>query len=377
MADFIDFEADARDVSDDETFEMEVDNNLVDDADEQQNNDPSFFRFFNQTRDIDEVLAQVSRDEAEAAQHMETSNYNEHEHKEAEVDEFKLSERNRDRFLQTLTNPVEEQLEENSFYSALLFAINYLKKGEKYYFVRNKLYTALELKKKLCILNLNRKDFDEMCFDINEILIQEKMFLRVYECKDKFRYLFQDTNKKRKVIRIVSACIKEKFNGFNVAAPPLAKGEKKVLFSVDIIYKPVRSQDEVIECFFSTDNRCAYRGMHEKGEGAEHVMPYECYYCSTFFGRKNIVERHIKQCSGKHDIVYDFNIQNVVSFEENLKYKGDIPLCAYADFEATAPTDDYQNPENRNMFPVSYCIIFAWHPELNLKRQVVVRGYNH
>ena len=87
MADFIDFEADASDLSDDENFEMEVDSpTLVDDADEKQSNDPSFFRFFNQTRDIDDVLAQVAREEGEAAQHMEASNYNEHEHEEAEID---------------------------------------------------------------------------------------------------------------------------------------------------------------------------------------------------------------------------------------------------------------------------------------------------
>ena len=68
MAHFIDFEADASDVSDDETDEMEVDNpTLIDDADVQENNDPSFFRFFNQTRDIDEVLSEVAREEAIAA----------------------------------------------------------------------------------------------------------------------------------------------------------------------------------------------------------------------------------------------------------------------------------------------------------------------
>ena len=99
MADFIDFEADASDLSDEENFEMEVDNpTLIDDADEQPNNNPSFFRFFNQTRDIDEVLSQVAREEAEAAQNMEASNYNECDHDEGEIDEFSLSDRNRDNF---------------------------------------------------------------------------------------------------------------------------------------------------------------------------------------------------------------------------------------------------------------------------------------
>ena len=35
------------------------------------------------------------------------------------------------------------------------------------------------------------------------------------------------------------------------------------------------------------------------------------------------------------------------------------------------------SPENKEMFAVSYSLIFAWHPILNLPRQMVVRGYNH
>ena len=49
----------------------------------------------------------------------------------------------------------------------------------------------------MCILNLNKKDFDDMCFDLNETLIKENLFLRIYELKEKFRYLFHDSNKKR------------------------------------------------------------------------------------------------------------------------------------------------------------------------------------
>ena len=60
-----------------------------------------------------------------------------------------------------------------------------------------------------------------------------------------------------------------------------------------------------------------------------------------------------------------------------MKYKGDLPHCVYADFETTAPTDDYQSPENRSMYAVSYCLVFAWQPKLNLKRQIVIRGFNH
>ena len=79
----------------------------------------------------------------------------------------------------------------------------------------------------------------------------------------------------------------------------------------------------------------------------------------------------------KTRFLYNFNLQNVVTFEDNIKYRGDIPFCVYADFETTAPTGDYLNPENTAMFAVSYSLIFAWHPELCLPRQIVVRGCNH
>ena len=38
-------------------------------------------------------------------------------------------------------------------------------------------------------------------------------------------------------------------------------------------------------------------------------------------------------------------MQSLLAFEENLNYKGDIPLVTYIDFEATAPTDDCLDPE--------------------------------
>ena len=102
--------------------------------------------------------------------------------------------------------------------------------------------------------------------------------------------------------------------------------------------------------FFSKNIRIAYRGTHNKDEGVEHVMPYECYYCSNFYAWKRDFENHIKVCASKPGVVYDFNLQNVVTFEDDIKYKGDIPLCVFAGFETTAPTDDCLNPENKSMY---------------------------
>ena len=121
----------------------------------------------------------------------------------------------------------------------------------------------------------------------------------------------------------------------------------------------------------------AYFGRLPKSDITVTNRPYECYYCAKFFVIKRTFESHIKNCSGKPGIVYNFNIQNIVTYEDNLKYIGDVPFSVYADFETTAPNSDFTSPENNTMFAVSYALVFAWHPKLNLPRQCVVRGFNH
>ena len=65
MAEFIDFEAEASDITlSDEIDEMEVDNpTLIDNSGEQLNNDVTFYRFFKQTRDPVQVMREISDEE--------------------------------------------------------------------------------------------------------------------------------------------------------------------------------------------------------------------------------------------------------------------------------------------------------------------------
>lgn len=48
------------------------------------------------------------------------------------------------------------------------------------------------------------------------------------------------------------------------------------------------------------------------------------------------------------------------------------------DCDNNAPTDSCLDPENREMFAISYVIIFAFRPELNFDRIIIERsfGYN-
>lgn len=61
--------------------------------------------------------------------------------------------------------------------------------------------------------------------------------------------------------------------------------------------------------------------------------------------------------------MYQFDSQNLVSFEDNLKYKCDMLVVAYIIFETTTPSDSCLDPEKK-MLAVSYAIIFAFHLDL-------------
>ena len=103
-----------------------------------------------------------------------------------------------------------------------------------------------------------------------------------------------------------------------------------------------------------------------------------CHYCNHFFVHNNTkFEKHLKHCSGKPSIIYNFSNQSLISYEDNFKSKGDIPFTIYFDFETTAPTENVFDPEQRKMFVVSYVIIVAFHAHLKLNRIIVNGSFAH
>ena len=140
---------------------------------------------------------------------------------------------------------------------------------------------------------------------------------------------------------------------------------------IDIIYKPVKKEDEIMECFFSLQINLAYRSTFSENQKLRHGTVFQCYFCSNYYARKDKLDRHIENYSGKPGYVYNFNIQSLLTFEENLKFKRDIPLTTYVDFETTAPTDDCLDPETKKINAVLYVIIFAFHSDLDMKRIII------
>ena len=127
-----------------------------------------------------------------------------------------------------------------------------------------------------------------------------------------------------------------------------------------MIYKATKRIEIEPLCFFSTDLSKSYSSYYLAGEKkglkqAHRVCQW--YYCNKFFINSNKQERHSKNCSGIEGIVYNFNNQNLISYQDNFNAKGDVPFVVYFDFETTAPIFNFSDPEQKQIFVVSYIML--------------------
>ena len=146
---------------------------------------------------------------------------------------------------------------------------------------------------------------------------------------------------------------------------------------IDIICKPVKKCDEIINCYFIEKLNAAFQGIFKTGTKIKYCSACQCYYCSNYYDRKDKFDCHFDNCTGRPGHVYNFNTQSLLTFEKNLKCNGDIPLVGYIDFETTPPIDECLNPKIRKMFAVSCVIIFAFYPDLDIDRVIIECSFGH
>ena len=173
----------------------------------------------------------------------------------------------------------------------------------------------------------------------------------------------------------MSACVIQKFNGYEILKQQLKRHEKHFHEPIDISYEPV-IDNSVMVYFFTNDLHLACGSYYSRTVKEKHQVLHpttrQCYYCDHYFASKPIFENHIKRCNNIAGIVYEFKNNKIVSFQENFKYMGDLPFTVYFDSE-TATGDSVVN--DPKMFVISYCQICAFHPDLNLDKIVVFRSF--
>ena len=84
------------------------------------------------------------------------------------------------------------------------------------------------------------------------------------------------------------------------------------------------------------------------------------------------MKKHLTICAAREGITYSFNNGQIINFQDNFNYLGDVPFTGYFDLETTNGDSVFFNPK---MFVVSYCQIYSFHPSLNLDKIVIYRSF--
>ena len=130
------------------------------------------------------------------------------------------------------------------------------------------------------------------------MLKKHGLFLSVYELKDKFRYLIKQDSKKKTVLRELSSYIIEKFNRFNIARVEFSKKLRQTFCTINIIYKPVKKVDDIINCFFGEKLNKAFRVSFNETSKIKHCSAWQYYFCFNYCTRKEKFDHHFENCTG-------------------------------------------------------------------------------
>ena len=357
------------------------DSEFIDDSEQPQQSEYPYFT--NVTRTYNDAMPDIENLEDLEARHYFDSD------EEEELHDFLNFEAKAELFRDSLICP--HGLENpDSFFYAILYAIRH-KFTKKVDFLQDEnslkqdvglalSHDLFEIKSLLRLDGKDKLNFENQCFKINTILSRHNMFLRVFELKDKFRYIIKQNSEQKKYFSEVSACVVERFNGFTIVRLEFDNEIRREFTPVDIIYKPVIKLQAILNCFFTDHLHLAYKAVYNETIDWTKLRTscaFQCYFCGKFWTRKTKLTTHMKNCVGKPGFVYNFQTRNLLTFEENIKFKRDVPLTTYINFETTAPTDCCLDPESNKMNVISYVIILAFHPKLQLPRIIIERSFGH
>ena len=76
-----------------------------------------------------------------------------------------------------------------------------------------------------------------LCYAMNMAFSSYGYFLKVFELKKKLRRLSVKSKDNQKILRLLSSCLIERFNGFKIISIEYEKKQRKRFKPIDIIYK--------------------------------------------------------------------------------------------------------------------------------------------
>ena len=74
-------------------------------------------------------------------------------------------------------------------------------------------------------------------------------------------------------------------------------------------------------------------------------------------------------------IVFKFENSNVQTFKANVTFTIELPFAIYFNFETISGKKTYDLNQDTDFYPVSYTMVIAFHPKLNLDKTFIVRSF--
>ena len=105
-----------------------------------------------------------------------------------------------------------------------------------------------------------------------------------------------------------------------------------------------------------------------------HATVRQCHYCDNYFVKtEEKMNVHLSVCAARAGVTYSFDNGKIIDYQDNCKFMGDVPFSVYFDFETTKGSVLFFDAK---MYVVSYCIIVAFHKELNLPKLAIFRSFD-
>ena len=136
-----------------------------------------------------------------------------------------------------------------------------------------KVFLRLKEIEKLTMLDHSLFVFFNQCQKLNDALSEHGYFLRFYERRNKFRYQVRKKLKEKNEVRKeLSACVIQKFNGYELLRNYLNSDEKQNYIPIDIVYEPTLDDEKPIACFFAPDVSLAFNCKIKKSRRGKREL---------------------------------------------------------------------------------------------------------
>ena len=139
-----------------------------------------------------------------------------------------------------------------------------------------------------------------------------------------------------------------KYKRFNIVWSEQSKQIMQQFIPIEIIYKPVKNCNKVINCYFSNKINLAFRSTFSENGILRHGTAFQCHFCSNYYEWKDKCDCHLDSCTGKPEYIYNSNTQYINTFHPELEIDKVITEYSFGHTEYTVTSLNYLTVDQLN-----------------------------